>query len=80
MKIEVEVFRISEKTPEQDEYVMVREQGIGYWKPQVFNKMCNCWDTADGDDYERGLRDNDFWLRLPNTNICDIVQKNLSKE
>ena len=29
---------------------MVKERGIGYWKPQVFNKECNCWDTEDGDE------------------------------
>jgi hypothetical protein len=75
MKIEVDIFRIAEKTPEQDEYVMVKEQGIEYWKPQVFNKMCNCWDTADGADYERGLRDNDIWMRLPKNIDVEFANK-----
>lgn len=77
MKIEVEIFRLAEKTPEQDEYVMVNEQGISYWKPQVFNKMCNCWDTADGDDYERGLRDNDVWIRLPKPDISSLYAEKI---
>lgn len=80
MKIEAEIFRISEKTPEQDEFVMVKERGIGYWKPQVFNKECNCWDTADGDDYDCDVDENDVWLRLPSKEICDILQKKFSKE
>lgn len=77
MKIEVEIFRLSEKTPEQDEYVMVKEQGMGCWKPQVFNKICNCWDTEDGDDYERGLRDNDVWLRLPKPDISSLYAEKI---
>lgn len=77
MKIEAEIFRIVEKTPEQNEYVMVKEQGIGCWKPQVFNKICNCWDTADGDDYDCDVDENDVLLRLPNTSICDIYAEKI---
>ena len=80
MKIEAEIFRIAEKTLEQDEFVMIRRHGEGYWTPKVYNAHYNWWNTADGDDYERGIRDNDIWLRLPNKNICDILQKKFSKE
>ena len=68
MKVEVEIFRIAEKTPEQDEQVLVKELGEGSWKTQVFNKMCNCWDTADGDDYDYDIDENDIWMRLPKAN------------
>lgn len=69
MKIEVEIFRIAEKTPEQDEYVMVKRYEEGYWTPKVYNAYYNCWDTEDGDDYEYDVDENDIWMRLPKVNI-----------
>lgn len=75
MKIEVDIFRIAEKYPEQDEYVLVKEQGTGCWKPQVFNKMCNCWDTEDGDDYDYDVDENDIWMRLPSNIENQIANK-----
>lgn len=80
MKIEAEIFRIAEKTPEQDEFVMVIRHRKGYWEPKVYNAHYNCWDTADGDDYDCDVDENDVWLRLPNKNICDILQKKFSSE
>ena len=80
MKIEVEIFRIAEKTPNQDEFVMVIRHGDGYWTPKVYNAHYNCWDTADGDDYDCDVDEKDVWLRLPNKNICDILQKKFSSE
>lgn len=77
MKIEAEIFRIAEKTPEQDEFVMIRRRGEGYWTPKVYNAYYNCWDTADGDDYERGLRDNDVWLRLPKHDISSLYAEKI---
>jgi hypothetical protein len=65
MKIEVEIFRIAEKTPEQDEYVMVKRYGEDYWTPKVYNAYYNCWDTEDGDDYNYDVDKNDIWMRLP---------------
>lgn len=65
MKIEVEIFRISEKIPGQDEYVLVKRQEKGYWTPKVYNAYDNCWDTEDGDDYDIDVDENDIWLRLP---------------
>ena len=66
MKIEVDIFRISEKTPEQDEYVMVKRYCVNYWVPKVYNAYYNCWDTEDGDDYDSDVDENDIWMRLPN--------------
>ena len=65
MKIEVDIFRISEKTPEQDEYVMVKRYCANYWVPKVYNAHYNCWDTEDGDDYDSDVDENDIWMRLP---------------
>jgi hypothetical protein len=48
---------------------MVKRYREGYWAAKVYNTHYNCWDTEDGDDYERGLRDNDVWMRLPKVNI-----------
>lgn len=80
MKIEAEIFRIAEKTPEQDEFVMIKRQGKGFWTPKVYNAYYNCWDTADGDDYDCDVDENDVWLRLPSKDICNILQKKFSKE
>ena len=41
MKIEAEIFRMAEKTPEQDEFVMIRRHGVGYWTPKVYNAHYN---------------------------------------
>ena len=65
MKVKVDVFRIAEKVPEQDEQVLVKERGVGSWKSQVFNKTYYCWDTEDGDDYDSDVDENDIWMRLP---------------
>ena len=71
MKIEVDIFRIAEKTPEQDEYVLTKRYGEDYWTPKVYNAYYNCWDTEDSDDYY-DVDENDIWMRLPNKSICDI--------
>lgn len=77
MKIEVEIFRIAEKTPNQDEFVMVIRQGDGYWTPKVYNAYYNCWDTADGDDYECDVDENDIWLRLPNKDVSSLFAEKI---
>jgi hypothetical protein len=65
MKVEIEIFTLAEQEPRQDERVMVWDNRLKQWDPQYYNKECDCWDTADGDDYERDLNPQDFWLRLP---------------
>lgn len=77
MKIEVELFRIAEKTPEQDEYVLIKRHGEGYWTPKVYNAYYNSWDTDDDDGGVRfvDVDESDIWLRLPNNDICDICRK-----
>lgn len=77
MKIETEIFRIAEKTPKQDEFVMVIRQGDGYWTPKVYNAYYNCWDTADGDDYDCDVDENDVWLRLPNSDISSLYAEKI---
>lgn len=77
MKIETEIFRIAEKTPKQDEFVMVIRQGDGYWTPKVYNAYYNCWDTADGDDYDCDVDENDIWLRLPNSDISSLYAEKI---
>lgn len=66
MKIEIEILALSEQKPEQDQRVMVWSEKFKEWRPQVFNKECECWDTEDGDDYERDFDENDMWFSLPN--------------
>lgn len=77
MKIEAEIFRIAEKTPNQDEFVMVIRQGDGYWTPKVYNAYYNCWDTADGDDYDCDVDENDVWLRLPNKDVSSLFAEKI---
>lgn len=77
MKIEAEIFRIAEKTPKQDEFVMVIRQGDGYWTPKVYNAYYNCWDTADGDDYDCDVDENDIWLRLPNKDVSSLFAEKI---
>ena len=76
MKIEAEIFRIAEKTPEQDEFVMVKRHGE-YWSPNVYNAHYNCWDTADGDDYDCDVNENDVWLRLPNKDVSSLFAEKI---
>ena len=77
MKIEAEIFRISEKTPDQDEFVMIRRYGEGYWAPKVYNAHYNCLDTADGDDYDCDVDENDIWLRLPNKDVSSLYAEKI---
>lgn len=77
MKIEAEIYRIAEKTPEQDEFVMIRRHGEGYWTPKVYNAHYNCWDTADGDDYDCDVDENDIWLRLPNKDVSSLFAEKI---
>ena len=77
MKIDAEIFRIAEKTPKQDEFVMVIRQGDGYWTPKVYNAYYNCWDTADGDDYDCDVDENDVWLRLPNKDVSSLYAEKI---
>ena len=77
MKIEAEIYRIAEKTPKQDEFVMVIRQGDGYWTPKVYNAYYNCWDTADGDDYDCDVDENDIWLRLPNKDVSSLFAEKI---
>lgn len=60
MKTEIEIFALSEQEPKQDQRVMVWKEKWKGWYPQVFNKECDCWDTEDGDDYERDFDENDM--------------------
>lgn len=65
MKVEIEIFRLSEQEPNQDERVMVWKEKWKDWCPQCFNKEYDCWDTEDGDDYECDLNPDDLWFRMP---------------
>ena len=65
MKVEIEIFTLAEQEPNQDERVMVWQKKWKEWHPQVFNKVDNCWDTEDGDDYDSDLAPDDLWFRLP---------------
>lgn len=75
MKIEVDIFRIAEKVPDQDEYVMVKRYSESYWAPKVYNAYYNCWDTEDGDDYDCDVDEKDIWMRLPDNIENQIVDK-----
>lgn len=75
MKIEVDIFRIAEKVPAQDEYVMVKRYREGYWAPKVYNAHYNCWDTEDGDDYDCDVDENDIWMRLPKNIDVEFANK-----
>lgn len=77
MKIKTDIFRIAEKTPKQDEFVMIRRCGKGYWTPKVYNAHYNCWDTADGDDYDCDVDENDVWLRLPNKDFNSLYAEKI---
>lgn len=65
MKVEIEIFTLAEQEPNRDERVMVWQKYWKEWHPQVFNKACDCWDTDDGDDYDRDLAPDDLWFRPP---------------
>lgn len=65
MKVEIEIFTLEEQTPKQDERVMVWNEKFREWHGQVYNPECECWDTDDGDDYERDLNPKDRWFSLP---------------
>lgn len=75
MKIEVDIFRIAEKVPAQDEYVMVKRYREGYWAAKVYNAHYNCWDTEDGDDYDCDIDENDIWMRLPKNIDVEFANK-----
>ena len=65
MKVTVDLYALGVKEPQQDERVMVWDERLKQWNPQCYNKECDCWDTADGDDYERDLNPQDVWFSLP---------------
>ena len=65
MKVEIDLYALVVKEPKHDERVMVWNERFREWQPQVFNKECDCWDSEDGDDYERDLEPTDKWFRLP---------------
>lgn len=65
MKTTIELFALTVKEPKQDERVMVWSEKFHEYRPQVFNKTCECWDTEDGDDYMCDLNPSDIWFSLP---------------
>lgn len=75
MKIEVDIFRIAEKVPDQDEYVIVKRYWVDHWTPKVYNAHYNCWDTEDGDDYDCDVDENDIWMRLPKSIDVEFANK-----
>lgn len=64
-KVEIEIFTLEERKPNQDERVMVWSEEFYEWRPQVYNAIEECWDTEDGDDFEKKLDKYDRWFYLP---------------
>lgn len=65
MKVEIDLYALLVKEPKPDERVMVWNEKFKEWQPQVYNPVDKCWDTDDGDDYERDLNMQDIWFSLP---------------
>ncbi len=65
MKVNIDLYRLEDKEPEQDERVMVWDEHLKQWSPQCYNKEYDCWDTEDGDDYAREFNPQDIWFSLP---------------
>lgn len=64
-KVEIEIFTLEERKPNHDERVMVWSEEFYEWRPQVYNAMEECWDTEDGDDFDKNLDKYDRWFCLP---------------
>ena len=65
MKATIDLYALVVKEPQQDERVMVWDERLKQWNLQCYNKECDCWDTADGDDYLCDLNPQDIWFSLP---------------
>ena len=65
MKATIDLYTLKDKEPEQYERVMVWNDRFGQWDLQCYNKDYDCWDTEDGDDYDRDLNPQDIWFSLP---------------
>lgn len=61
---EIEIYRIAEKTPKDEERVMVYRENGYEWRPQFYNDKYKCWDTSDGDDFEYNIAENDRWFSI----------------
>ena len=58
---------ITVEQPRDNECVLTWNKRHNTARIQVFNQICGCWDTEDGDDYEYDL-DTDivqYWMHLP---------------
>lgn len=43
--------------------LLIRRRGSTYWEPVVYNEICECFDTEDGDDFYCGFDDvTEFFL------------------
>lgn len=64
-QVKIEVYSVKEKLPNDGHTVLVTQKGWNRWDQQVYCKHYNCWDQADGDDFDRDISENDFWCSLP---------------
>lgn len=58
---------ITVEQPRNEERVLTWNKRFEEARIQVFNKLCECWDEEDGDDYEYDLDTNiiQYWMPLP---------------
>ena len=58
---------IDDITPDDGQRVLTWNKRFEEVRIQVFNKLCECWDEEDGDDYEYDLDTNiiQYWMPLP---------------
>ena len=56
---------ITKKQPADGERVLTWNNESNEPRIQVFNKLYQCWDTEDGDDFEYELDEATHWQSLP---------------
>lgn len=57
---------IKETQPEDGQRVLTwHNKCFNEARIQVYNKLYQCWDSEDGDDYECELDDAPYWMPLP---------------
>ncbi len=57
--------KVSIEEPKDGERVLVWDSEFNECTIKVFNKIHNCWDSEDGDEYVCDLDRYEFWMRLP---------------
>lgn len=66
-QLNIEVYKIAEKKPGdgQECWVLSPTSGNRYPHLQVYNEYHECWDDAEGDDFDFSVSDDDIWMPLP---------------